>query len=345
MTRLEERYRSLLRLLPAWYRQAWGDDMVAAFLESMDRDDDPEAASFVAEYGRPPLSEVASVVALAIRLRVGAVDAPPRPYAWGQAVRLAVLMTMLVNAAASLTGIAITVWLSGRISWLPTPPPDAIPALGGPLNVAWRFAGDAWLPAFIALIFGHRRVAQAVALIAIVPGIVSAVVLTVDAGPGHLGLTVLPWTMRAVDILVLIAMTAFPDGVPPVRPVPWLRGLAVGVLAVLALFGVEAVSPPLRVLDWPGLCCAVVVLAIAVHRIRSSARHREPDLAWSLAFTLLAAVALALRVFTLPFSSVQAQWTLLGTVALVEIVVIVAVALPFAIQAIRLVRRLPAVVG
>ena len=45
--------------------------MVATFLESMDTDD-AEAAEYLADYGRPSWSEVASVAALAVRLRLGA---------------------------------------------------------------------------------------------------------------------------------------------------------------------------------------------------------------------------------------------------------------------------------
>ena len=83
MSRLEQRYRLLLRtLLPASYRKVWEEDMVATFLESMDTDD-AEAAEYLADYGRPSWSEVASVAALAIRLRLGAAGAPPRYVAWG----------------------------------------------------------------------------------------------------------------------------------------------------------------------------------------------------------------------------------------------------------------------
>jgi hypothetical protein len=35
MSRIEERYRFVLRLLPVSYRQRWEEDMVASFLESV----------------------------------------------------------------------------------------------------------------------------------------------------------------------------------------------------------------------------------------------------------------------------------------------------------------------
>jgi hypothetical protein len=100
VNRLEQRYRVVLRtLLPASYRKLWEEDMVATFLESM-ASDDAEAAEYLADYGRPSWSEVASVAALAVRLRLGAANAPLRSGAWGEAVRLVALMGLLVHAAA-----------------------------------------------------------------------------------------------------------------------------------------------------------------------------------------------------------------------------------------------------
>ena len=100
MNRLEQRYRVVLRtLLPASYRKLWEEDMVATFLESM-ASDDAEAAEYLADYGRPSWSEVASVAVLAVRLRLGAANAPLRSGAWGEAVRLVALMGLLVHADA-----------------------------------------------------------------------------------------------------------------------------------------------------------------------------------------------------------------------------------------------------
>ena len=78
MTRLEERYRRVLRLLPVSYRVIWEDDMVATFLASTHTDDRDEA-DYLADFGRPSWAEVASIAALAIRLRIGSAGAPPRP--------------------------------------------------------------------------------------------------------------------------------------------------------------------------------------------------------------------------------------------------------------------------
>jgi hypothetical protein len=87
---LEDRYRQVLRLLPGYYRGQWEEDMVAALLDSRmtgDKDDD----EYTFEFGRPAWPEVASVAALAARLYLGGAGTPRRYFAWGQAVRGAVL--------------------------------------------------------------------------------------------------------------------------------------------------------------------------------------------------------------------------------------------------------------
>jgi hypothetical protein len=341
VNRLEERYRVILRLLPAAYRRDWEDDMVAAFLDSMDSGD-LDDAEYLADYGRPSLSEVASIVSLAVRLRLGGAETSPRTYAWGQAVRLATLMATLTNAVMVTAGIAVTLWLSGKITWLPTPasewaftPPTSI------WHSAWNLAGYAWLPAYLALVFGHQRVAQAVALVAIVPPLITTVV---EQTAGNAPLSVAPWALRIVDVLVLIAMAAFHSGAPQVRRRPWLLALPVGVLLVPApLFALQLSAPTLRLLDWPGLSCAVVTAAMVVYLTVRVARRPSGALPWTLAFNLLAAVVLALRIATLPDYHHQGQRTALTTIASVEAVAVLAVGVPLAVLAVRALRRLPSI--
>ncbi|MCX4472483.1 hypothetical protein OOK41_19610 [Micromonospora sp. NBC_01655] len=339
MSRLEERYRLVLRLLPAGYRQEWEDDMVAAFLESMD-DDDPETAEYAADYGRPGLAEVASIVSLAVRLRLGGSQAPARSYAWGQAVRLATLMAMLTHAVMVTASIAVTLWLSGRIAWLPAPAPAwALTPPSGIWHTAWNLAGYAWLPAYLALVLGHRRVAQAVALLAIVP---PAVTTAVEQATNDVPLSVTPWAVRLIDILLVLAMAAFHRDAPPVPRRPWLLAIPIGILLVpLPLFAIQATSQAPRLLDWPGLSCVMVTAAIAVRLAGRASRQSASTLPWSLALTLLAATTLALRLVTLPDYIGQAQRTALGTIAVTEAIAVLAVALPLAGRAIRALRRLP----
>ncbi|SCL71268.1 hypothetical protein GA0070606_5668 [Micromonospora citrea] len=341
MSRLEERYRLVLRLLPAAYRRQWEEDMVAAFLDSVDTGD-PETTDDLAEFGRPSLSEVASVLSLAVRLRLGGADAPPRSYAWGQAVRLATLTAMLTQAVTVTASIAVALWLSGKVDWLPAPAAEL--ALAPPRDAwhtAWNLAGYAWLPAYVALVLGHRRVARAVALLAVVP---PAVTTAVEQAAGAAPPTVSPWAMRLVDVVLLLAMAAFHHDAPPVRPRPWLLALPIGILLVpVPLFVAQATTPALRLLDWPGLACAVVTAAMAVHLALRVPVRRSRTLPWSLALTLLAVATLALRAVTLPDHGAQAQGGILTTIAAVQAVAVLAVGAPVAALAVRALRRLPPV--
>ena len=106
---LEQRYRRALRLLPGYYRQKWEEDMVAAFLDSS-LTGDPEEDEFITEFGRPSWPEVASVAALAVRLYLGGAGAPRRYFAWGQAVRRAVLTVMLAHAVSALGTVVYLTW-------------------------------------------------------------------------------------------------------------------------------------------------------------------------------------------------------------------------------------------
>jgi hypothetical protein len=116
---LEQRYRRVLRLLPGYYRDAWEEDMVAAFLDSW-LTGDPEVDVAVLKFCRPSVGEVASVAGLAARLYLGGAGTPRRYFAWGQAVRRAVLAVLLVHAVLGLNVLVRTAW-SRRLFGLPAP--------------------------------------------------------------------------------------------------------------------------------------------------------------------------------------------------------------------------------
>ena len=148
---LERRYRALLRMLPADYRAAWEDEMVATFLESTARDD-PEEAEFAADFGRPSWPEVASVLALAVRLRLGGTGAGPRRRACGDAVRLVALMGLLAQAVLAVLGLGTLLWLAGKLPGTPPPPqPDLQPGRWEALRVLLECAA---VPAYVALPVG-----------------------------------------------------------------------------------------------------------------------------------------------------------------------------------------------
>ncbi|HUD78837.1 MAG TPA: hypothetical protein VMR00_13390 [Streptosporangiaceae bacterium] len=105
---LERRYLRVLRLLPGWYRQQWEQDMVAAFLDSW-LTGDPEADEYVTGAAGPSLAEVASVAVLAARLYLVG-PGIRRRFAWGHAIRRAVLAVILVHA---LLAVNVLVFLVG----------------------------------------------------------------------------------------------------------------------------------------------------------------------------------------------------------------------------------------
>ncbi|MFD7660305.1 hypothetical protein ACFV4N_40540, partial [Actinosynnema sp. NPDC059797] len=86
-SRLERRYRALLRLLPGWYRAGREEEMVGLFLA--DRDD-----ALDLEHGWPGWGEAAATLGLAVRVRLGA----RRPA--GEAVRLVGMTGLLAQLVA-----------------------------------------------------------------------------------------------------------------------------------------------------------------------------------------------------------------------------------------------------
>ena len=167
---LEQRYRQVLRLLPGYYRQRWEEDMVAAFLDSW-LTGDPEDDDAILEFCKPTWPEVASVTGLAARLYLGAAGAPRRYFAWGQAVRRAVLAVMLVHAVLGLEVLVRTAW-SRRLFGLPAPPASlVVVSPGGVWPTVYHVVNVAWIVVFVMLALGHYRTARVLAPLAIVPGL------------------------------------------------------------------------------------------------------------------------------------------------------------------------------
>ncbi len=83
--------------------------MVAAFLDSW-LTGDPETDECVLEFCKPGWAETASVACLAVRLHLGG-PGTPRRYAWGQAIRRAVLAVLLVHAVLA---VNVLVFLFGE---------------------------------------------------------------------------------------------------------------------------------------------------------------------------------------------------------------------------------------
>jgi len=294
---LEQRYRRVLRLLPGYYRQRWEEDMVAAFLDSWltgDRHQD----ECVLEFCRPTWPEVASVAGLAARLYLGGAATPRRYFAWGQAVRRAVLAVMLVHAVLGLEVLVRTAW-SRRLFGLPAPPPSlAVFPPGGVWPTVFYVVNFAWIVIFVTLAAGNYRTARVLAALAIVPGLAALLQAQLTGiMPAPFG----PWAWWVVFNLVPVAaMTAFHRDAAPGPRWPWLLALPAGYLLVYGpLLTLQATGNAAWLPDFSGLLCILVALACLAHAPRAWSRQAGGSGVWSLTLALLAAVAGAYRIITL----------------------------------------------
>lgn len=310
MTPLEHRYRRVLRLLPAGHRAVWEEDMVDTFLLSRRPDvPDPEFdPEFDAEYGRPGWSEVASVAGLAVRLRLGGADAPPRSFARGEVVRHVALAGLLTHAVASVVAVVSLLVTQARF-----------PAYRvSDLDTAAVLTGLLWTGCYLTLLAGHRRGAAWLGAAALVP-VVATAVADVAAG----GVSVASAAGRLLTAaLPVLALAAFHRDAPPVRARPWLVALPVGVVLVAAAAFATQIPGPVA-LDWPGLLCVAVVVA----GVGYLATGRTGP--WTGALPILAVAVLAERVLTLVdyarFTAADARPGLLIALGLVETAALVLV--------------------
>ena len=220
---LEQRYRRVLRLLPGYYREAWEQDMVAAFLDTW-MTGDPDEDSVTMEFDRPGWREVVSVAALAARLYLGGVGAARRYFAWGQAMRQAVLALVLVHALVSLNALVFLTW-SRRLFGLPPPPASLTAATpDGIWPSVWYAGYYAWIVVFVALVLGYYRPARVIAALAIVPNLVW--LLRGEFTGAFPAVPFGPWAFWIlINLVPVLAMTAFHRNAPAAERRRWLLAL------------------------------------------------------------------------------------------------------------------------
>lgn len=164
-TLLESRYRTVLRLLPAYYRREREEEMVETYLWDVDPDTQDQS--------RPTLGEVASIAALAVRSRLGAPGAPRRYVLLGSTVRLFALFAVLVQAAAAVVDLVLELgWAVGRGGpgqhlFLSQFTEQGL--LTGVVTAAQWTLPLLWTVAYFALLHDRRRLARASALLAALP--------------------------------------------------------------------------------------------------------------------------------------------------------------------------------
>ncbi|MGY0236374.1 hypothetical protein [Longispora urticae] len=343
MSRLERRYRRLLRLLPAPYRRAWEGDMVTAFLESM-ATDDPELDEDIADLGRPPAAEVLSVLALAARLWFGGLGAPPKQFVWGQALRIAVLVGLLSHAASAVSSFVVRLWIDGRLAVIPFGPPgtagEAIPVPGVEAALPPALWDQVWvvvdvlvLVGYLALLLGRRRLSQVLVVLAILPAPLYQVLYD-----GELLLRNAP--RLVLDVLLVLAMGAFRSDAPKPRLWPWLLAVPVGGLVLAApLILVLGLAPdPFSwSFDTATVYGVLLTVAIAVHLVAGALRP-DRDSARGLALLVLGGAVLGLRLGTW---GVVAGFGSRPWVELLPVAALLAVGLPLALRTRRALRGLP----
>jgi hypothetical protein len=294
---LERRYRRVLRLLPGWYRRQWEQDMVATFLDSW-LTGDPEADEYIYEAAGPGWGEITSVAGLAVRLYLGGAGAPRRYFAWGQAVRNAVLTVMLMHAVLAVDLVVLTAW-NHRLSGFAAPP--ATLQTSWPSDVwpaVYYLANFAWIAVFGSLALGHYRTARVVAVLAIVPGLVALLQAQLTGTmPAPFG----SWAFwLLLSLAPVLAMAAFHRDAPQPARRPWLLALPVGYLLVyVPLLTLYATGNSAWIPDFPGLCCILVSLACLGRTPWIRSRATAGSGVWSLTLTLLAALAGAYRITSL----------------------------------------------
>ena len=151
---------------------------------------------------------------------------------------------------------------------------------------------------FVSLALGHYRTARGLAALAIVPGLVALLQVQLT---GILPALFGPWIFwLLVDLVPVLAMTAFHRDAPPAAPWPWLLALPAGYLLVyVPLLALQATGNSDWLPDFPGLCCLLVALGCLAHAPRAWFRQADGSGVWSLTLVLLAAVAGAYRMVTL----------------------------------------------
>lgn len=296
---LEQRYRKALLLLPASYRAEREDEMVAVFLEGagdVGDEDNP----------KPRLSEIASIAALAVRVRLGDTGPAPGRFALGDSVRLVALLGVLYQAALGCLAFIGVLRVYGV---LPTPQVDHEVAFGAPGSAARlslvisTVVAVVWIACYVTLVRGRPRAAKILALLAVVPGAVRVVgdVLAVDRAPtggagwGLVGIDLLTGLLVAIPVLALL--TGFHVDAPRVtHPRRWLTALPLAAVLLLPVPFAAQTTPETGPWLIPGgLFCVLLVAAgigyVCVYAAAPS--HRTP--VWPLALALLAVPALGAR--------------------------------------------------
>ncbi|MBB5773844.1 hypothetical protein [Nonomuraea jabiensis] len=301
MNLLEQRYRSVLRLLPASYRAEREEEMVDAFMELSG--EAPDEAN-----PRPRWGEIASVLSLSLRVRLGGPGASPRLVAWGEAVRLVALLGLGYQAVASV--IQFLQWghalaFGTDVAWTGTP--GSVERL---VSTAVSAADLCSAIAFVAIMRGHVRTAKVTAVIGVSAPLIYTLIPMILAGP----LTDRPLSEPATLVFtaapVIALLMGFHSDITPRRR-SWAATLSPPAAGLAVLGGtwlVVALRP--YDLDWPYLWLGfgTTILVWAAGAVVVLARRSSPS--WALAMTATGLLLLMVRLPLLENLPEGASWTM-----------------------------------
>jgi hypothetical protein len=248
VSNLENRYRRLLRVLPAWYRAEREEEMVGLFLA--DRTDDLDL-----EHSWPGWGETGATLALAVRTRFAASGAPARAVALGDVVRLVALIGVLVQGAYATQGLVSLIPLIVPEELLVT----ALP----PVTLMALVSNTALLLAPLAVVTGFRGAAKALFTL------LSVGWLAQLDGPGPLVPLGLLWQVP-VWLTTLALLAGFHRDAPLPALGRWRWALAGAVLGTVAVLGASVLlhSYSLYALASITVVPAATVVAGVVHLVR-----------------------------------------------------------------------------
>jgi hypothetical protein len=148
------------------------------------------------------------------------------------------------------------------------------------------------------LLLGHRRAAQLLAFLALLPATAAAISVTTDL-PALAPLVLPAWANLLLSGLLVLALAAFHHDAPPVPRRPWLLALGVAIAVLMGLSPLVRPTTPWVLLDWPGLYCLALVGAALAHLAGPALGRTDRAPSWSLALALLAPAVFGLRVLSL----------------------------------------------
>jgi hypothetical protein len=213
----EVRYRTLVRMLPAWYRAERGDEMVGTLLD------------LHGERARAALwSELWALLALSVRTRLAARAAPARTVAFGDLVRQVALLGLLwcvLKSAGNASGVLWTLFA------VPSYDPGFRAALTSVLIKDLVSLAAALIP-LVLLVDGWRRMARIAAGVILAAGAIWFLTRHwFDLGPEPVVYFAPQWLP-----LVLVLVAFHVDAPPPPARLWWCATSASVVLAPALAF-------------------------------------------------------------------------------------------------------------